>query len=192
MSVGSTLSTRQASVIAVMTALCVSTNYLLIGVVNIKFMDIIVFVSGIVFGTVVGASVGILTWLVYGTLNPYGFSLPILVATCAGESLYGIIGGLLGFRSTKNDDKITTPRLWFINIKYAIVGFLLTFVYDLFTNIVSGVVVGLPVNVAIVTGIPFAVVHEVSNTAFFFVGALPLIKAIGRLYTDGSIRNEWK
>lgn len=192
MSVGSTLSTRQASVIALMTALCVSTNYILIGVVNVKFMDLIVFVSGIVFGTVVGASVGILTWLVYGTLNPYGFSLPILVATCVGESLYGIIGGLLGSRFIRNNDKITTPRLWFINVKYAIIGFLLTFVYDLFTNIVSGVTAGLPVNVAVITGIPFAVVHELSNTAFFFVGALPLIRTIGRLFSEGSIKNEWK
>jgi len=32
-------------------------------------MDLIVFSSGFLFGPSVGARVGILTWLVYGTLN---------------------------------------------------------------------------------------------------------------------------
>jgi uncharacterized membrane protein len=72
-------------------------------VVNVKFMDLIVFVSGVVFGPLMGASVGVLTWLVYGTLNPYGFSLPILLATCTGESIYGIIGGMLGSKQIKNN-----------------------------------------------------------------------------------------
>lgn len=178
---------RRTSVIAVMTAACVSTNYLLIGVVNVKFMDLIVFVSGIIFGPLVGASVGVLTWLVYGTLNPYGFSLPILAATCIGESLYGIIGGLLGNRSVQNNYEKAGDRLWFINAKFAIVGFLLTFGYDLFTNIVSGLVVGIPLSVVLISGIPFAIAHEVSNTAFFFIGASPLIRAMGRLFPGGSV-----
>ena len=178
---------RRTSVIAVMTAACVSTNYLLIGVVNVKFMDLIVFVSGIIFGPLVGASVGVLTWLVYGTLNPYGFSLPILAATCIGESLYGIIGGLLGNRPVQNNYDKAGGRLWFINAKFAIVGFLLTFGYDLFTNIVSGLVVGIPLSVVLISGIPFAIAHEVSNTAFFFIGASPLIRAMGRLFPGGSV-----
>jgi len=180
-------STRRASIIALMTAACVSTNYLLIGVVNVKFMDLIVFVSGVVFGPLMGASVGVLTWLVYGTLNPYGFSLPILLATCTGESIYGIIGGMLGSKQIKNNHETASDYPWFINVKFAIVGFLLTFVYDLFTNIVSGLVVGIPLLVALISGIPFAIVHEISNTAFFFVGALPLVRAIGHLFSGGSI-----
>jgi hypothetical protein len=168
--------TQRASIIAVMTAACITSNYLLIGVVNIKFMDLIVFVSGFAFGPMVGASVGIMTWLVYGTLNPYGFSLPILIATSLGESLYGIAGGLMGNRGTKEIGKGVTASL-----KFAITGFLLTFVYDLITNIVSGLSVGIPLNIALITGLPFAIAHEFSNTAFFFLGALPLITAIGRL-----------
>ncbi len=168
----------RASVIAVMTAACIVSNYLLIGVFNVKLMDLIVFSSGFLFGPSVGASVGILTWLVYGTLNPYGFSLPILVATSLMESLYGIVGGLLGSKG-KMGVGFTA------NLKYGIVGFLLTFVYDLVTNIVSGLSSGIPLTVALITGIPFAIAHEGSNAVFFFLGAPPLISAVGRLIPNG-------
>ncbi len=168
----------RASVIAVMTAACIVSNYLLIGVFNVKLMDLIVFSSGFLFGPSVGASVGILTWLVYGTLNPYGFSLPILVATSLMESLYGIVGGLLGNRGKKGVGLTS-------NLKYGIVGFLLTFVYDLVTNIVSGLSAGIPLRVALITGIPFAIAHEGSNAVFFFLGAPPLISAVGRLIPNG-------
>ena len=168
----------RASVIAVMTAACIVSNYLLIGVFNVKLMDLIVFSSGFLFGPSVGASVGILTWLVYGTLNPYGFSLPILVATSLMESLYGIVGGLLG--STGRMGVGLTS-----NLKYGIIGFLLTFLYDLVTNIVAGLTAGIPLTVALITGIPFAIAHEGSNAVFFFLGAPPLISAVGRLIPNG-------
>lgn len=181
-------SSKRASVIAVMTAACVSTNYLLIGITNVKLMDLIVFSSGFIFGTFVGASVGLLTWLVYGTLNPYGFSLPILAATCSGESLYGVAGGLLGSRTVQGSHGKNISSILFINARFAIIGFLLTFIYDLFTNIVSGFVAGIPITVALISGIPFAIAHEFSNTAFFFIGASPLIRAMGRLYSEENVR----
>jgi len=181
-------SSKRAGVIAVMTAACVSTNYLLIGITNVKLMDLIVFTSGFIFGTFVGASVGLLTWLVYGTLNPYGFSLPILAATCTGESLYGIVGGFLGSRTVQDSYEKNRSSILYINAKFAIIGFLLTFIYDLFTNIVSGFVAGIPITVALISGIPFAIAHEFSNTAFFFIGASPLIRAMGRLYSEGNVR----
>ncbi len=168
----------RASVIAVMTAACIVSNYLLIGIFNVKLMDLIVFSSGFLFGPSVGASVGILTWLVYGTLNPYGFSLPVLVATSLMESVYGIVGGILGKRG-----KMGVGLMG--NLKYGIIGFLLTFLYDLVTNIVSGLSAGIPLGVALITGIPFAIAHEGSNAAFFFLGASPLISAVGRLIPNG-------
>jgi uncharacterized membrane protein len=168
----------RASIIAVMTAACIVSNYLLIGVFNVKLMDLIVFSSGFLFGPTVGASVGILTWLVYGTLNPYGFSLPVLISTSLMESLYGIVGGFLGTRANMGVGLTS-------NLKYGILGFLLTFVYDLVTNIVSGLSAGIPLSVALITGIPFAIAHEGSNAVFFFLGAPPLISAVGRLIPNG-------
>ena len=97
-----------------------------------------------------------------------------------------MIGGLLGNRTGKNSFEKSGGSSWLINSKFAVAGFLLTFVYDLFTNIVSGFVAGIPITVALISGIPFALAHEVSNTAFFFFGASSLVKAIGRLFQGGS------
>ena len=37
----------------------------------------------------------------------------------------------------------------------------------------------------LVAGVPFALVHEVSNAALFFFGAFPLISAMSRLLANG-------
>ncbi|MEM3041812.1 MAG: hypothetical protein QXG97_07320, partial [Nitrososphaerota archaeon] len=180
------MSTRLLSFIGVMTALCVGTNYLLIGLLNVKFMDLFVFVSGYLTGSLSGALVGILTWLVYGTLNPYGFNLPTLIATCIGESIYGIAGGLCAkFGLSASFDRLTEKKFWENNLKMGIIGFILTFIYDLFTNIVTGVVFEVPLLLYIVAGIPFAVAHEVSNFFFFFLGGSILVNAIQKVALKG-------
>jgi uncharacterized membrane protein len=174
-------STRQISVIAVMTATCVATNYLLIGFVNIKFMDLIVFVSGLTFGAVVGSSIGALTWFVYGTLNPYGFSLPILFATSLSETIYGIVGGLLGRQGMLDNASLGRNRILIEGLKFAAVGFLVTFVYDLLTNVATAYSLGLPLIPVLVAGILFSLVHEVSNATLFFFGVVPLLSLIRKL-----------
>jgi len=177
------LPTRNLSFVAVMTALCVTSNYAMIGIPNVKFMDLFVFVSGYSVGSLAGILVGCFTWLVYGTLNPYGFSLPILVATSLGESVYGLVGGLSNkFRLTVPDlSRAGNREYWICNVKIALLGFFLTFFYDLFTNIVSAITVGLPISVVLINGIPFAILHEGSNVAFFFFGGATMINVIRRV-----------
>ena len=168
---------RKASMLAMFTAAAVATNYLLIGVVNVKFMDLIVFTGGYLYGVGFGATLGAMVWLVYGTVNPYGFNLPTLAATILGEALYGVAGGLLrrgmGVRPG-----------WGPDARLGVVGFMLTFVYDLFTNVVSAYVAGIPVAVALIGGVPFALAHQVSNAVFFSVGIPPLIQAVKRVETS--------
>jgi len=166
-----------------MTALCVTSNYAMIGIPNVKFMDLFVFVSGYSLGSLAGILVGCFTWFVYGTLNPYGFSLPILMATSLGEAVYGLAGGLSNRFGIRVPDlsSVGEGKYWICNIKIALLGFLLTFFYDLFTNIVSAITVGLPIPVALINGIPFAVLHEGSNVAFFFFGGAVMINAIRRI-----------
>ena len=162
---------RQISLVAVLTATAIATNYLLIGALNIKFMDLIVFTSGYLMGSYLGAFTGGLVWLVYGTINPFGFSLPVFISTVLGEAMYGISGG---FFSGKDSGRGFDPWV-------AVTGFLLTFVYDLFTNIVSGVTAGVPIPLALITGTPFALAHMVSNTVFFGFGFRPLVHAINKV-----------
>ncbi|MGQ9539448.1 MAG: hypothetical protein ACUVTE_07770 [Candidatus Bathycorpusculaceae bacterium] len=71
-------------------------NYALVSIPNFKAMDFFVFISGFIFGPLVGASVGILIWLIYGVLNPYGFVFQVWLATMFSEAIYGFWGGILG------------------------------------------------------------------------------------------------
>ncbi len=181
-------STKNLSLIILMTALSLTSSYAMIGIPNVNLMDLFVFISGYLMGAVPGVTVGVLTWLVYGTLNPLGFNLVILAATCAGESLYGFVGGLsarfglgAGLPSVRAGDK----ELWWANLKFGIIGFFLTFVYDLFTNVVSGLTVGIPPFIAVIQGVPFAIAHEVSNFFFFFFGCSALIISIRRILLKG-------
>lgn len=164
---------KKAALLATLTAASIATNYLLMGMVNVNFMDLLVFTSGYVFGAGFGATVAVLSWMVYGTLNPYGFSLPILAATITGEMIYGLCGGYIS-----KFIKISDTSGWKPDIRFAVIGFFLTFCYDVYTNVASAFVAGIPLLVAFVTGIPFALVHEVSNAAFFMFGLPPLTHAL--------------
>ena len=160
--------------LAVFTAAAVATNYLLLGVVNVKFMDLLVFTGGYLYGAGFGATLGAMVWLVYGTVNPYGFNLPTLAATMLGEALYGAAGGIL------RRGVFVRPG-WALDARLGVVGFLLTFTYDLFTNVVSAYVAGVPVAITLVAGVPFALLHEASNAVFFSVGVPPLLQAVKRV-----------
>ena len=165
--------TQRTAIAALLASSAIATNYLLIGVVNVKLMDLIVFTAGFLLGAGAGAGVGALTWLVYGTLNPYGFSLPVLGATVLGETLYGLAGGALRGRLGRVG--------WGPDARLAVVGFLLTFVYDLETNVVSALTAGVPLAVALVGGVPFAVAHEASNAVFFCFGFPPLASSLEKV-----------
>lgn len=162
---------KKIASMAIMTAAAVSTNYLLIGVVNVKLMDLIVFTGGYLYGSLFGSGLGFMIWLVYGTLNPYGFSFPTLVATSLSETIYGIFGNIYRIHIEGGDGLSSS-------LKLGILGFLLTFVYDLVTNIFTAFVIGIPIPAALIAGIPFSIIHEISNALFFAVGFPPLIQAL--------------
>jgi len=169
---------QTASVVATFTALILATNYALIGIPNVKLMDLLVFIAGFRFGCLVGASVGVLSWCIYGTLNPYGFSLPILISTSLGEAVYGLVGGLLRISIPNPMNKVK----WFaFSLKLGVLGFLLTFLYDLETNLVFAYTFGVPVPVALAMGVPFAVTHEVSNALLFALAGPPIVFALKKL-----------
>ena len=169
------LRSKKVSLIAVTVAACIGSNYALIGIPNLKVMDLLVFVSGFVFGPLVGASIGILVWVVYGVLNPYGFVLPIWIATMLSESLYGFMGGVIARRLSAIDVSNNRTGLGFL---FGAIGFFITFLYDLITNVAFALTFGLPIYAAIIAGIPFAIIHELSNTAIFGICSIPLVSIL--------------
>jgi len=174
--------TREISMITILVAACLASNYALIWLPNVKLMDLIVFVSGLQFGMYVGCLVGILVWAVYGSINPYGFILPIWVGCMLSESLFGVTGGLIGkcTRITSGSPKVFAWEM-------AVTGFILSFIYDVVTNLLSAVTISwfetthLTVLAVMVSGIPFALIHEISNGILFFLGVGPLNLSIQRI-----------
>jgi hypothetical protein len=169
---------RKASLIAVTVAACLGSNYALIGVANLKIMDLLVFVSGFIFGPLIGASVGFLVWAVYGVLNPYGFVPQIWIATMLLESIYGVAGGALG----KSLSTILPGNRAGLGVLFGAIGFLLTLIYDLITNIAFALTFNVPIIMALIAGIPFAIIHEASNAALFGICSIPLIIVLERSY----------
>lgn len=167
------INSRKIALIAVLVATAIATNYLMIGALNVKFMDLIVFTSGYLMGSGLGAFTGALVWLIYGTVNPFGFSLPVFASTIIGETMFGIAGG---FFANRGHDDVLGIDPW-----VAVTGFLLTFLYDLFTNIVSGLTAGVPIPLALITGTPFMLAHTVSNAVFFGFGFKPLVNSINKV-----------
>jgi len=174
----SKMNVRRVSIVAIFVALCVATNYALVGVPNIKVMDFIVFIGGFCFGPFIGALIGVLSWAVYGIINPYGFVLQVWLATMFSESIYGLLGGLLGkkFALASYDGN----RLE-LSIFFGTMGFIPTLIYDLVTNFVYALAFGIPVFVAILTGTPFTILHEVSNVAIFGVSTVPVVTVLEKL-----------
>jgi len=168
---------KKICLIATISALSVGLNYALVNVPNFKVMDLFVFVAGFIFGPLAGAFVGVLVWVIYGVINPYGFVFQVWLATMFSESIYGFIGGVLGKKMVLNDFNCN----YFVSsVLFGVLGFFLTLVYDLVTNIVFALTFNVPIVIAILAGVPFALVHELSNAALFGTCSVPLISVLER------------
>jgi len=174
------LTIRDISLITILTALCIGSDLALIGIPNVKIMDLVVFAAGFIFGAPVGVATGALTWMVYGIISPFGFSLPLWGATVIGETVFGLVGGVLGRINYRTQER--GFNVFGFSLEMALWGLILTVIYDLFTNVVFAVTFGLPVIAAIVAGwfIPpfFGILHEASNFVLFFSALYPLTKVI--------------
>lgn len=78
--------TETVAIVAALSALCVATSYAMLPLFNIKLMDAIVFVAGFAFGAMPGMAIALTAWLVYGTINPLGLSLPVLISVMFTET----------------------------------------------------------------------------------------------------------
>lgn len=159
----------RVAMISVLTALSLATNYAMINIYNVKIMDALVFLGALLFGGTVGFGTAISTWTVYGFVNPNGSDdLLTLAFLMTGECFYAA-AGIIVRRTSLSRQVIGTsePNI----VLLGVIGFLATFAYDVLTNFstyifrVSSLYQALLVG--IITGVPFAIVHEASNLAFF-------------------------
>ncbi len=168
----------KVSLIAVFTAISLGTNFVMIGIPNVKLMDAFVFIAAFLFGLEVGLGSAASVWAIYGFTSPYGVddfvTLSFLVT---GECLYALSGWALS-RATVGRDMFK-PGTYHLtrSIVFGLVGLQATFAYDVLTNFgtyflrTSSVYQALLIGM--ITGAPFAILHELSNL-FFFASVVPL------------------
>lgn len=177
------MNSRKIAVIASLAALSVATNYAMVSFSNIKLMDFIVFVAGFSFGPAVGALTGILSWSIYGPLNPNGFSLPVWLATMFSETLYGVVGGLIRARmDCSNSPQNVRKYRVNLSLSFGALAIFMTMLYDVVTNAVFGALAYSNAVYAIIIGfVPFGLLHVFSNFVFFGLGCAPTIGAVMKL-----------
>lgn len=166
----------RTALVAVFTAEALATNYLMIGLVNVKLMDALIFIAAFLFGWTIGVAVAISTWAVYGFVNPYGQdSLLLLFFLMLGESFYALGGAAL--RKTRIANQLLAEKKLSSDLQIALVfgvaGLALTFAYDVLTNFADWVTktssLYQAVLIGMVTGAPFALIHEGSNLLIFAI-----------------------
>jgi hypothetical protein len=173
------MNSKRLAIITILIALSIGTNYAMISFYNVKFMDLIVFVGGFCFGALAGSLIGIISWVVYGTLNPIGFSLPVWLATMLSEPIYGLAGALMRKRLSLSELSELKNERVVTHVFFGTLGMFLTFAYDLVTNIVFGYVNNWNILFSIIFGfVPFGLVHMLSNACFFGIGGVPAINAV--------------
>ena len=160
--------------IAVFTAECLATNYAMIALPNIKIMDALVFIAAFLFDWTVGVGIAISTWAVYGFVNPYGQAgFPLILFLMMGECFYAIGGASL--RKTSVAEQLLAEKR--LSADFAVIamfgtaGLALTFAYDVLTNFATYIFVSNSLYqallIGLVTGAPFAILHELSNLGIF-------------------------
>jgi len=211
--------TTRVALIAVFTALSLSTNYVMIDIPNVKLMDSFVFIAAFLFGLEVGLGSAMSIWIVYGFINPWGQAgFPLFFFLVIGECFYAVAGAILrrvpavedALRNSfwKNSQVLPQSefavvggfgnRAWgFVYKRYTeakrrlqqtffrllpygrmsllfgTIGFQTTFAYDALTNFGDKILVTSSLYqaliIGLITGVPFAIVHEASNLAFFAI-----------------------
>lgn len=135
---------------------------------NFELLTLVVFCSGILLGARDGMLVGIVTSLVFSLLNPYGAVHPLVtLSQVSGEAVAGLAGA--GFAAAGWPQRRPLVRAGVL----AVAAVLITFVYDLVTNLATGILLG-QVPVTLVGGIPFALWHIASNAGLFVLLGTPL------------------
>ncbi|MGI0091783.1 MAG: hypothetical protein ACREBS_08740 [Nitrososphaerales archaeon] len=165
-------STRTLSIVAIFTSTIIASDYALAPLLNVKLLDTLVFSSSYAFGFRVGASIAILSELIWSVMTPYGggFQLSIIPFLVIGEILYA----LMGYFASKIWGVEKLSLLSHQNLYFGSILAICAFIWDFETNIATGLIALWP-NITImrvlvyeIFGIPFMIPHELSD---FVLGA---------------------
>lgn len=153
---------RWIAVTAIMSALALVGNYVLVAIPNVELGSGVLFVTAYLFGLGMGLWCVFLVSIIYAFFNPWGPFIPtIWIAQLIGWIFMVIVGMLL---RRGNEDRSWTRGMV---IELAIVGAIVTLFFDLVTTLGYALWFGIPYILAVITGLVFIVIHVVSNAIIF-------------------------
>jgi len=162
------------ALISIMVAIGIGGSYALVALPNIEILSLIIFITGYLYGWKVGTVVGAVSEAIFAGFNPMGVAPLVTYGTLiAAFTLIGFIGGLLG-RNNK-ELKINSWNMY----KFAIIGGILTLIFDLTTALSWIVVVpGVSIYLTLIMQVPFTIIHVVSNIFLFGLVGIPVISRV--------------
>lgn len=171
--------TRKALLASLLISVTVAFGYALAGVPNVELMTLSVFVAGYLLGGRLGVVVGAVSIAAHSLFNPMGAALPpLLIAQIIGFAIVGFAGTIGRLIVARR------PR-WLGIVLSGVLGFAVTFVYDVLTNVgafysITGA--GAPASLVtfVVAGMAFMVMHLVWNTVLFLVVLTPVLNVLAR------------
>jgi hypothetical protein len=161
--------TRKIALIAIFTSLAIATDYAMAPIYNVKLVFTLVFASAYSFGFKIGATIALLTELIWGIISPNGpptLILPFLMGST-------VIYALAGWGSSKIWGRDIKP-LSNLNVFIGSIMAICAFTWDTITNFGTAILLSWPkITFSKLLlyegfGIPFMVSHELGD---FVIGA---------------------
>jgi hypothetical protein len=172
--------TRRLLLACLLVAVVVTLGYALAAVPNVELMTVAVFVSGFLVGPRLGATVGAVSAAIFSAFNPLGAALPpLLAAQALGQGVVGFVGGVAGPGLARRGSR------WISFVAAGILGFLITVLYDVLTNIGAFVIISGDKTFGnlvkfVGAGIAFMAMHLVWNTLVFAAALTPVLIVLDR------------
>ena len=150
------------SIIAIMAALALVGNYVLVAIPNVELGTTILFVTAYIFGFTIAASSTIIMSIVFSVINPWGAFIPeIWISQVLGWLFIVAAGAIMGYERSEGE---TVPKG---DVGLFVMGAFLTAFFDLVSNLGYSWAFTTPYEVGVITGLPFMVVDIISNAILF-------------------------
>jgi len=181
---------RPVATISIFTALIVGSNFALASVPNVKLDGALIFMATIVYGAYTGASVAVLSELIWSQVSPWGSSGAYLLPFLISAELLYVVAGLVAKRALSGSWDASRGN----SPMFAGLLCLFTFIWDVWTNLGTAI---LATNLSLGAilfiefnplTLVFSITHEVSNLilgAVFVPSVLVLLPKV----TKGLVRD---
>ena len=141
---------------------------------NFELQTVMLFAGGWALGPFGGAAAGAVGAFLFSAFNPYGSGLMyplLLVSQMLGMALAGAVGGVVGGLG------IVPPVPRWIAVVGS--GIVVTLLYDLLTNVASGLAFG-QLRATLIAGAGFSLFHIATNAVLFASVGVLLVRALER------------